>query len=83
MDPVEQAIRAAAAAEPQPIALTLASTGRQAILPPNVTASELADIAGWAQTQVMQLLIRTVSTQQAPATVLATPLGPIAIRRDT
>lgn len=79
-DQIDQAI--AAVAEPQPLLLTLASTGRQAVLPPNVTASELADIAGWAQTQVLQLLIRNAS-KPAPATVLDTPMGPVAIRRDT
>jgi polysaccharide deacetylase 2 family uncharacterized protein YibQ len=82
MDPVDQAI-AAVAAEPQPIVLTLASTGRQAILPPNVSVSELVDLAGWAQTQALQALVMTIAKQQGPATVLHTPMGPLAIRRDT
>lgn len=82
MDPVDKAIASAAAAEPQPLLLTLASTGRQAVLPPNISVTELADLAGWATLQVHQLLIRAIS-KPTPATVLDTPMGPVAIRRDT
>ena len=80
MDPLEEAI-AAAAEGPGPLVLTLSSTGRQALLPPNPTASELVDIAGWAQTQALQLIVRTVVKQQGSSTMLSTPRGPVAVRR--
>lgn len=82
MDPIDQAI--AAASQPQPMALTLASTGRQVLLPPNVTLEEVSDIATWAQNQVNTALIGTVARmqQQLPKpTVLDTPRGPVAVVR--
>jgi len=78
MDPVDQAIKAAA--EPQPILLTLGSTGRQAVLPPNITITELADIAGWANAQVISMIIG-ILTRPTGQTVLDTPSGPVAMRR--
>lgn len=82
MDPVDQAI--AAAAEMQPITLeqrelTIASTGRPFVLafPPDMTEAELFEVVGWMANNLRIHLAQR--RQSAPAARLVLPTGPTPV----